>query len=89
MKRIIRRTVSPYNDPRWKRVRDEIVIRDKHRCRMCGVIERPGIKMDVHHLLYDKDKEVWEVPYLYLATLCRKCHCKEHSKRLKGPSKKF
>jgi len=83
---------SSYSDdlknPKWTAKRNKIISRDRHRCVMCGD-GGSGVKLNVHHLLYDKDLDMWEVPDFYLVTLCDSCHHAEHSKRLSPPRKHF
>ena len=78
-----------YRKPEWIKLRDKIYERDGHHCINCGKGPGDGHKIAVHHLVYERDKEVWEVPDWYLVTLCRDCHIAEHSKRLAPPPKHF
>jgi 5-methylcytosine-specific restriction endonuclease McrA len=77
------------NDDRWKEKRNFIIERDGYRCVMCGEKRGAGIILNVHHLLYDKDLDMWDVPDFYLVTLCTRCHKKEHSRKLAPPKKHF
>ena len=81
--------MDPYKHPKWKELRNRIYIRDKKRCVRCGDGPRDGKDLHVHHLLYIKDKEPWDVPEYYLVTLCVECHKLEHSIRLTPPSKHY
>lgn len=56
-------------DPRWQRVRLEVMSRDNFSCRLCGDETTP---LNVHHLQYMK--EPWDCPIKYLLTLCEDCH---------------
>jgi hypothetical protein len=58
-------------DPRWKKLRDEILERDDHTCQSCFSKER---KLEVHHKYYLKGREPWDYSGAYLITLCEDCH---------------
>ena len=60
-------------DPRWKRRRYEILVRDKHACKICGYL---GPHVNVHHIEYSG--MAWDAPDDALITLCRNCHRKLH-----------
>ena len=68
-------STDKYKTPEWQELRERILRRDEFRCVGCAVKDVP---LAVHHLLYDKHKEIWEVPDWYLVTLCKRCHAKEH-----------
>ena len=55
----------------WKLKADNIRIRDKHKCRLCGAV---GTQLDVHHLRYIDGREPWEYDDGDLVTLCHTCH---------------
>lgn len=57
-------------DPRWKRRRIEILVRDKGRCVKC----MSPHWLQVHHKEYVSGLEPWEYPDELLETLCRRCH---------------
>lgn len=78
---------SIYTHPKWIEKRKIILKRDKLKCVSCGVGAGAGIQLNVHHLLYERGHEVWDVPDWYLITLCRLCHRLEHSKYLTPPKK--
>jgi len=78
-----------YRHPEWLKKRAVIYARDRDRCVNCGKGRRDGFKIAVHHLAYDEDKDLWDVPDWYLVTLCEPCHTLEHGKRLKPPPKIF
>jgi 5-methylcytosine-specific restriction endonuclease McrA len=63
--------VKDYTDPRWQKLRLEIMNRDKFTCQCCGTSE---IELQVHHLAYGKGKRIWEAMPSDLLTLCRDCH---------------
>lgn len=81
--------VDPYSLPEWKALAREIIERDRQRCVACGKSKYDGVKLNVHHLVYEIGKQVWDVPKWYLVTLCEGCHKKEHGKLLKPPPKIF
>ena len=61
-------------DPRWINRAKEIKEWDRESCQLCGSHEN----LQVHHLYYDKDKEVWQYGDRALVTLCDKCHEEIH-----------
>lgn len=61
-------------DPRWIERAKEIKEWDRECCQLCGSNEN----LQVHHLYYDKEKEVWQYGDRALVTLCDKCHEKIH-----------
>lgn len=58
-------------DPRWQRKRLEIFQRDEWKCRCCW--DEDGT-LHVHHLVYLKNHEPWDVPNGLLLTVCSRCH---------------
>jgi hypothetical protein len=58
-------------DPRWQKKRLEVLERDGWKCRLCGEEEKT---LHVHHLVYMKGFEPWEVPSGLLLTVCEECH---------------
>lgn len=69
-------------DPRWRRKKNEILHRDRHRCRNCG----SGRELQVHHRQYRvirssrKYLMPWDYHSRYLITLCNRCHESGHKK---------
>jgi 5-methylcytosine-specific restriction endonuclease McrA len=67
-------------DPRWKKLRQIILIRDRHACRSCGSANR----LHIHHRQYHRDertgewKKPWEYQPVFLVTLCDSCHYEGH-----------
>lgn len=57
-------------DPRWQKMRLEIMQRDRFRCRICHSEEDT---LNVHHIVYEKG-EPWEARERDLLTLCENCH---------------
>lgn len=62
-------------DKRWKLKSDNIRIRDKHECRLCGAKKT---QLDVHHIRYIYGREAWDYDDGDLVTLCHKCHEEIH-----------
>ena len=74
-----------YTSKEWGEVANRVKERDGYRCVNCGTAKN----LHVHHLIYEKDKEIWAVPLWYLVTLCGGCHQIEHTKTLIPPRKVF
>ena len=64
------------DDIRWKFKADNIRIRDKHKCRVCGAKD---VQLDVHHIRYLNGREAWDYDDGDLVTLCHKCHENLHN----------
>lgn len=58
-----------YQDPRWQRLRLEVMQRDNFACVACRDSESP---LHVHHKEYHG--ELWDTPIGRLQTLCDLCH---------------
>jgi HNH endonuclease len=56
----------------WRRLRDQVLARDRYRCRECGAPAR-----DVHHVLPRSAGGRDEAANL--RSLCRRCHAARHS----------
>lgn len=65
-------------DPRWQKVRLEIMERDKFSCRHCGSDKKT---LNVHHCYYRTGKNPWDYDKNTLVTLCEGCHKIEESRR--------
>jgi hypothetical protein len=63
------------DDVRWKFKADNIRIRDKHECRLCGAKK---VQLDVHHIRYIYGRDAWDYDDGDLVTLCHKCHEEIH-----------
>ena len=57
-------------DPRWQRLRLEVMQRDGFKCRDCESAEKT---LHVHHCGY-RGKSPWETPVELLVTVCHECH---------------
>lgn len=58
-------------DPRWQKMRLQIMERDGFKCRECGDQTKT---LNVHHRWYEKGKAPWEYDDFALMTLCEECH---------------
>ena len=67
-------------DPRWKRLRVQVLDRDHHRCRFCDAQS----DLQVHHRQYHRNKTTgeWNKPWdyhpIFLITICDSCHTQGH-----------
>ena len=66
-------------DPRWQKKRLEILQRDNWKCQVC---KNEKEQLEVHHIFYLPDWQLWEYSNDWLVTLCHKHHDqqKHHSK---------
>lgn len=62
--------------PKWQKRRLEIMEKDNFTCQLCGDTET---MLNVHHLAYHRDRNIWEYDDWELMTLCENCHKDEHS----------
>lgn len=58
-------------DPRWQRLRLEVMQRDGFSCTLCG---DSTSTLHVHHRYYERGRDPWEYPLDSLRTLCERCH---------------
>ena len=72
MKRVKRGT-REFQIEDWRRIRDAILERDEHRCRICG---KDGVEacLNVHHVDYDRRHNIGS----NLVALCSDCHRQVH-----------
>lgn len=68
-------------DPRWQRVRLEVMSRDEWKCRQCGAEDKT---LHVHHRSY-VGSDPWDTPPRLLETLCEDCHGRGHAPRPLDP----
>ena len=62
-------------DPRWQRLRLEILNRDKFTCQICSATDKT---LHVHHPHYSPEyQNPWEYDDYLLLTLCETCHSNE------------
>ena len=59
----------------WALIRQQVLDRDKHRCRECGKAGR----LEAHHVLELQDGGSNDLDNL--STLCRGCHIRTHARR--------
>lgn len=64
-------------DPRWQKLRLEVMNNNDFHCEMCGDGEQT---LHVHHKEYFKGREVWEYHASQLACICENCHTTIHNK---------
>lgn len=62
-------------DPRWQRVRLEVLNRDGWECGDCGSKDKT---LNVHHTFYRKNADPWDYPTGSLRALCEDCHKESH-----------
>lgn len=61
-------------DPRWQKMRLEILQRDDWVCQICCDSKST---LNVHHRYYIHGRDPWDYPEDSLVTLCESCHEKE------------
>lgn len=65
-------------DPRWQKMRLEVMQRDEWKCKRCGDKTKT---LNVHHRWYEFGNEPWDYPLECLVTLCEDCHQDESELR--------
>jgi len=63
--------IEQYKDPRWQKIRLQVLERDNWQCQKCSDIKST---LHVHHLYYENGKPIWDYPLSCFVTLCEKCH---------------
>ena len=58
-------------DPRWQKMRLEILDRAGWRCEDCGT---GSVNLQIHHGFYERGLQAWEYPGEALYCLCDHCH---------------
>ncbi len=58
-------------DPRWQRMRLEVLSLAQFACEECGAEDKT---LHVHHSYYEKGLAPWEYPEESLHALCEDCH---------------
>lgn len=66
-------------DPRWQKMRLQVLEHDEWTCQWCANKEKT---LNVHHFVYAKSGNPWDVDMADLTTLCEDCHYINHSKKL-------
>lgn len=64
--------------PEWQKKRDEILVRDSHRCQMCGSKGDIDNPLNVHHRYYIHPRYAWVYDNSALISLCKNCHTLVH-----------
>lgn len=70
-------------NPKWQRMRLEILNRDGWKCRRCGEDTK---NLQVDHLYYLRDRLPWEYDPTALQTVCESCHAYVTAMRKALPS---
>ena len=65
-------------DPKWQKLRLQILERDNWTCQKCFDDESMLV---VHHKYYENNKDPWEYPLEAFITLCEYCHELERNER--------
>lgn len=65
-------------DPRWQKMRLEILQRDDWTCQKCRDSKST---LNVHHRYYVAGNDPWDYPPAVLVTLCEICHEREGEER--------
>ena len=58
-------------DPRWQKMRLQIMERDQFTCQFCRSTKKT---LNIHHKHYDKGAAPWEYDESVLVTCCEECH---------------
>lgn len=66
--------IEKLKDPRWQKMRLQILERDNWTCQDCG---ETTVTLNVHHRYYLRNADPWEYPEKALITLCEDCHERE------------
>jgi len=70
--------LKKFKDPRWQKMRLDVMNRDEFACQLCFDSKST---LNVHHRYYDFGKDPWEYPLEALVTLCESCHESETESR--------
>ena len=65
-------------DPRWQKMRLQVLARDQWCCQLCFNSEAT---LHIHHFYYEAGKEPWDYPHEAFTTLCESCHAEEGEDR--------
>lgn len=68
--------IEQIKSPKWQKRRLEILERDHFACILC---KDKDSELHVHHIVYDKNKMIWEYNGGLLVTLCSNCHENIHA----------
>ena len=67
-----------YLNKKWKLFSELVKSRDNNKCVKCNRNSLETI-LQVHHLNYIKNLNVWDYPLSDCITLCKGCHAREHN----------
>ena len=67
-----------FKDPRWQKMRLQVLERDMWCCQICYDNEST---LHIHHRYYKKGADPWDYPMEALVTLCEDCHQSERADR--------
>jgi hypothetical protein len=70
--------IKKFKDPRWQKMRLEVLNRDEFTCQLCSDSKST---LNVHHRYYRPNADPWEYPMESLLTLCESCHTEETENR--------
>ena len=70
--------LEKYKDPRWQKLRLEVLNRDEWCCLICFDDKST---LHVHHMKYIRGNDPWDYPIGSLVTLCDTCHKSESEER--------
>lgn len=71
-------------DPRWQKMRLEILQRDDWACQICFDTKST---LNVHHRYYEAGRDPWNYPEPALVTLCEDCHALEGDYRAESETR--
>jgi len=71
-----REYMEKLRDPRWQKLRLEVLDAAEWRCTWCG---REDKNIQIHHGFYGRDLEPWEYPPESLHVVCEDCHLQAES----------
>ena len=63
-----------YRQARWKKIREQVISRDKGRCQQCLRTGHVKLGSEVDHILKAEDNQELFYELRNLQLLCRKCH---------------
>lgn len=73
-------------DPRWQKMRLQVLQADNFTCQYCGETTKT---LNIHHYVYAKSGNPWDVSLGDLTTLCEDCHKINHIKSPNISAKKL
>jgi hypothetical protein len=73
-------------DPRWQKLRLEVMNRENFRCEDCG---GGKLTLHVHHNYYAPGRNPWEYPTASLSCLCEACHKQRSADKFQNSEGEF